>query len=553
MGTGFTYPGPDRSRDFLRAPPVSAGDIRLPCDEGVIRAGAADAPQVGGGWVLAATILGSAMAFVDTTVVNVALPALQQAFGADVADVQWVVEAYALALASLLLAGGSLGDRFGRRRVFGIGVALFAAASMGCGLAPNIHWLVGMRAVQGVGGALLVPGSLALISASFPPSRRGRAIGTWSGVSAIAAGVGPVLGGWLIEHASWRWIFFVNVVPAVAVLLILPRVPESSDPQAGRLDLPGVVLATLGLGGIVFGLIEAGRSGWAHPTVVGPAVLGVAALAAFVAVERRTRSPMVPLELFRSRTFAGANLLTLLLYAALGGALFFLPFNLIQVQGYGGAAAGAALLPFIVLMSLLSRWSGGLVDRYGARRPLTIGPLIAAAGFALNALPGVGGSYWTTFFPAVVVLGLGMAISVAPLTTAVMGAVQNRHAGIASGINNAMSRTASLVAVAAFGLVALGVFGRSLDRRMEAMGTPPAVRATMDAQRIRLADTQPPAGLDAGERAALERAVDHSFVDGFRWVMLIAAGLAVASAAVAWTMIRDEPRSDTASDSPTPA
>lgn len=530
---------------------MSAGDVRLPCDEGVIRSRPADAPT-GGGWVLAATILGSAMAFVDTTVVNVALPALQKAFGADVADVQWVVEAYALSLAALLLAGGSLGDRFGRRRVFGIGVALFAAASMGCGLAPSIHWLTAMRAVQGVGGALLVPGSLALISASFPPSRRGRAIGTWSGVSAIAAGVGPVLGGWLIEHASWRWIFFVNVVPAASVLLILPRVPESSDPEAGRLDLPGVVLATLGLAGVVFGLIEAGRSGWAHPAVVGSAVLGAAALAAFVAVERRKQSPMVPLELFHSRTFAGANLLTFLLYAALGGALFFLPFNLIQVHGYGAAAAGAALLPFIALMSLLSRWSGGLVDRYGAHRPLSVGPLIAAAGFALHALPGVGGSYWTTFFPAVVVLGLGMAISVAPLTTAVMGAVESRHAGIASGINNAVSRTASLVAVAAFGLVALGVFGRSLDGRMEAMGTPPVVRAAMDAQRIRLAEAKPPASVGAAERAALERAVDHSFVDAFRWVMLIAAGLATASAAVAWTMIRDQPRADTPRGPPAP-
>jgi EmrB/QacA subfamily drug resistance transporter len=523
---------------------VTAGAVRLPCDEGVIRARAADTPQAGrgGAWVLVATILGSALAFVDGTVVNVALPTLQQALGADVADVQWVVESYALTLAALLLAGGSLGDRYGRRRVFGMGVALFAAASVGCGLAPDVRWLIGMRAVQGVGGALLVPGSLALISASFAPEHRGRAIGTWSGVSSVAAGFGPVLGGWLIENASWRWIFFVNVLPAAAVLLILPRVPESRDPGAGRLDVPGAALVTVGLGGIVYGLIEAGRVGWGHPAVLGSTIVGVAALAAFAMVERRVRSPMVPLGLFRSRTFAGANLLTLLLYAALGGALFFLPFNLIQVQGYGAAAAGAAFLPFIVLMSVLSRWSGGLVDRYGARLPLTIGPLIAAAGFALLAVPGVGGSYWTTFFPAVVVLGLGLAVSVAPLTTAVMGAVDSRHAGVASGINNAMSRTAGLVAVAAFGLVALGVFGRSLDGRMEAMRTPPAVRAAMEAQRIRLADAEPPAGMDEAGRAAMERAVDLSFVTAFRWLMLLAACLAVASAAAAWGMIRDEER-----------
>ena len=527
---------------------MTAGAARLPCDEGVIRARAADTPQTGrgGAWVLAATILGSAMAFVDGTVVNVALPALQQALGADVADVQWVVESYALALAALLLAGGSLGDRFGRRRVFGVGVALFAAASVGCGLAPDVRWLIAMRAVQGVGGALLVPGSLALISASFAPERRGRAIGTWSGVSSVAAGFGPVLGGWLIENASWRWIFFVNVLPAAAVLLILPRVPESRDPDAGRLDVPGAALATLGLGGIVYGLIEAGRWGWMHPAVLGSTIVGVAAMIAFAVVERRSRSPMVPMGLFRSRTFAGANLLTLLLYAALGGALFFLPFNLIQVQGYGAAAAGAAFLPFIVLMSGLSRWSGGLMDRHGARRPLTIGPLIAAAGFALCAVPGLGGSYWTTFFPGIVVLGLGMAVSVAPLTTSVMGAVESRHAGVASGINNAVSRTASLVAVAAFGLLALGVFGRSLDGRMEAMRTPPEIRAAMEMQRIRLADAEPPRGINPAGRAALERAVDLSFVAAFRWVMLVSAGLAVASAAAAWLLIRDEPRPEAA-------
>jgi EmrB/QacA subfamily drug resistance transporter len=520
---------------------VSAGAGRLPCDAGVIRSRRAEPGHTAahGAWVLAATIIGSAMVFVDGTVVNVALPALQRALGADVADVQWVVESYALSLAALLLAGGSLGDRFGRRRIFGIGVALFAAASVGCGMAPDAGWLIGMRAVQGVGGALLVPGSLALISASFTPDRRGRAIGTWSGVSAIAAGLGPVLGGWLIENASWRWIFFVNVLPAAAVLLVLARVPESRDPDAGRLDLPGAALATVGLGGIVFGLIEAGRLGWGDPIIRGSIGAGIAALAAFAVVERRVRSPMVPMGLFRSRTFAGANLLTLLLYAALGGALFFLPFNLIQVQGYGAAAAGAALLPFIVLMFVLSRWSGGLVDRYGARLPLTVGPLIAAAGFALHALPGVGGSYWTTWFPAVVVLGLGMAVSVAPLTTAVMGAVDDRHAGVASGINNAVSRTAGLVAVAAFGLVALGAFGRSLDGRMRAMRVAPEVRAAMEAQRIRLADAQPPAGVDGATRAALERAVDLAFVDAFRWIMLLAAALAVLSAVAAWAMIRD--------------
>ena len=520
--------------------------VRLPCDEGVIRAGAA-APEAGRaeGWVLAACILGSSLVFVDGTVVNVALPALQQALDASVADVQWVVESYALALAALLLAGGSLGDRFGRRRVFGAGVALFAAASVGCGLAPDVRWLTALRGVQGIGGALLVPGSLALISASFPPERRGRAIGTWSGFSAIAAAVGPVLGGWLVENASWRWIFFINVVPAAAVLLLLARVPESRDPEAGGLDLPGAALATLGLGGVVFALIEAERLGWRSPVIWGALAGGTLALAAFFAVERRAAAPMVPLGLFRSRAFAGANLLTLLLYAALGGAMFFLPFDLIQVQGYGAAAAGAALLPLIVLMFVLSRWSGGLVDRYGARLPLTVGPLVAAAGFALMAVPGVGGSYWTTFFPAIVVLGLGMAISVAPLTTTVMGAVEDRHAGVASGINNAVSRTAALVAVAVFGLVALDAFRAALDHHLSASYIPPRAAMEVREQAGLLAAAQPPAWMEGPRRALVRDAIHMAFVEAFRWVMVLAAALAVLSAATAWWMIGGRAAPDT--------
>jgi EmrB/QacA subfamily drug resistance transporter len=515
-----------------------------PCDEGILRAGKAASPCAPGAerWVLAATILGSSMAFIDGTAVNVALPALQAGLGATVADVQWVVEAYALFLSALLLVGGSLGDRFGRRRVFLIGVCGFALASAACGLAPSPGALIAARAVQGIAAALMVPGSLALLSASFDEKRRGRAIGTWSGFGSITAAVGPLLGGWLIDHVSWRWVFFLNLPLAAAVIAIALRfVPESRDEEAaGRLDPPGALLATLALSGITFSLIESQQLGWGNPWVLGSLLLGAAALAAFLRVEARSASPMMPLSLFRSRAFAGANLLTLWLYAALGGALFFLPFDLIQVRGYSATAAGAALLPFVLLMFSLSRWSGGLVDRHGARRPLIVGPAIAAAGFALFALPGLGGSYWTAFFPAILVLGLGMAISVAPLTTTVMGAVEGRHAGIASGINNAVSRCAGLLAVAVLGILMLGLFGWGLDHRLVQSELPPAVRQEIEGQREKLAALKIPTGLAEPARRQARSAVDRAFLDGFRGVMWTAAGLAVlASLSAAW-LIRDQ-------------
>ncbi len=481
------------------------------------------------------------MVFIDGTVVNVALPVLQTQLQATVTDVQWIVESYALFLSALILVGGALGDRFGRRRVFACGVVLFALASAWCGLAPDVTHLILGRAAQGLGGALLTPGSLAIISASFSGAQRGRAIGTWSGFTAITTALGPVLGGWLIEAASWRWVFFLNLPLAVIVLgIVFWRVPESRDETgATRVDVWGALLATLGLGALVYGLIEASNLGLSHPIVLSALGVGIAALVAFVRVEMRSPAPMIPLSLFRSRTFSGANLVTLLLYAALGGVLFFWPFNLIQVQGYSPLAAGSAFLPFILLMFLLSRWSGGLVGRYGARRPLTIGPSVAAAGLALLALPGIGGSYWTTFFPGIVVLGLGMAISVAPLTTTVMGAVAMHQAGIASGINNAVSRVAGLLAVALLSLVALATFNAGLNRRLAVLQIPPEVQQLLADQRIKLAGAVVPAGLPEPMRAELRWAIAQSFVDSFRLVILIAIGLALASAVVAWLMIED--------------
>jgi EmrB/QacA subfamily drug resistance transporter len=492
-----------------------------------------------GRWVLAATILGSSIVFIDSSVVNVALPTIQDDLGASAAATQWVVEAYALFLAALILAGGALGDRFGRRRLFVIGTALFALTSVWCGLAPNVEMLIAARAAQGVAGALLTPASLALISASFvDEGERGRAIGTWSGFTSITSALGPVLGGWLVETASWRWIFFLNLPLAAGVLAIaLRRLPESRDPTVGPLDWPGAMLATVGLGALVFGLIEAQVAGWSDPRVLVGLIGGAVALVGFVAVEARSPAPLMPLGLFRSRTFSGANLLTLLLYAALGGALYFVPFLLIQVQGYGATAAGAAFLPFVLLMFGLSRWSGGLVGAFGPRLPLVVGPLIAAVGFVLFAVPGLDGSYWTTYFPAVVVLGLGMAVTVAPLTTAVMGAVEASHSGVASGVNNAVARTASLLAIALFGIAVAFAFERSLDDRLDGLELDPAARAAIEAQEGELAAATAPAELDQGTRAAVDDAIDRSFLSGFRLAMLLAAAMAVASAVAAGLLI----------------
>ena len=491
--------------------------------------------------MLTATILGSSMAFIDGTVVNVALPTLQTDLKATLADVQWVIEAYSLLLAAFLLLGGSLGDHYGRRRIFVIGVAIFAAASTWCGLAGRIDQLIIARAVQGFGAALLVPGSLAIISAAFREEERGRAIGTWSGFSAITAAIGPVLGGWLIDHISWRAVFFINIPLAIAVIIIAVRhVPESIGGRRGRLDWWGAALTTIGLGTLVFALIESSRLTFAHAGVLVSFLTSGLCLIAFILLERRRRDPMLPLELFQSRTFTGANLLTLFLYGALGGTLFFFPMNLIQVQRYSPTQAGAALLPLILIIFLLSRWSGGLVHRCGARIPLIIGPIIAAAGFALFVLPSLGGSYWSTFFPAVVVLGIGMAVSVAPLTTTVMNAVAQGRAGVASGVNNAVSRIAGLLAIAVLGIVMLQSFNHALDARLATLDLPPAAQKALEAERVKLAggdvSRTPPE-----ERTALRAAIDRSFVDAFRRVMLIGAALALASAIAAWALIEARP------------
>jgi EmrB/QacA subfamily drug resistance transporter len=482
------------------------------------------------------------MAFIDGTVVNVALPALQRSLGATLAGSQWIVEAYELMLAALLLIGGAAGDRYGRRRVFVIGVVVFSVASMMCGLSRSVAMLIVARALQGVGGALLIPGSLALLAASFDQDRRGRAIGTWSGFTAITGAFGPALGGFLIDHTTWRSAFFLNVPLALVVLVLTFRyVPESrNDASPKRIDGWGAALAAVALGGLVYALIGSQTAGWANRRVLAALLIGVSALAVFFVVESRQSAPILPLVLFRSRDFAATNLLTLLLYAALGGSLFFLPLNLIQVQGYPAAAAGAALLPLVLLMFVLSRWAGGLVDRYGAKLPLVLGPTIAAAGFALFTIPHIGGSYWTTFFPAALVLGFGMTLTVAPLTTTVMQAVDPEAVGVASGVNNAVASVAGLLAIASLGVVMSGTFQTELQRRLGTAAIPAAIGEAVTAQRAKLAAIEPPAGASAELQAAVRHAVDEAFLSGFRRVMWIAAALALMSALSGWAMIGDD-------------
>src|ERR1700731_2531426 len=504
--------------------------MKPPCDEAVVRSANAEVPCTAKAahWVLTATILGSSMAFIDSTVVNVALPALQASLHTTVVGVQWVVESYGLFSGALILIGGSLGDLFGRRLIFLVGVGTFAVASMACGMAANIQQLVIARSVQGIGAAFLVPGSLSIISASFDEKTRAQAIGTWSGFTSITAALGPVLGGWLIEHASWRWAFFINVPLAATVIAIsLRRIPESRNAAAKHVDWLGALVATVGLGGVVYGLVESISLGWGHPLVFGSLLVGFASLIGFALVEARVSSPMVPLTLFKSHSFSGANLLTLFLYAALGIFFFLFPMNFIQVQGYTTTAPGAAALPLILLMFFLSRWSGGLVARYGPKAPLVIGPLIAATGFVLFAVPALGANYWKAFFPAFVVLGLGMAISVAPLTTVVMGSVDQNRAGAASGVNNAVARVAGVLAIAILGIVMVRLFSSSLNRSLTPGVLPPSILQYVRSNEINLAGLTLPSGLDANTTAFIRLSIAHGFVFGFRSVMLICAGLSL--------------------------
>ncbi len=514
------------------------GTERPPGDVGAARV----APETPGcasharRWVLWSTILGSSLAFMVASVINVALPAIQASLGATVAEMQWVASAYTILLAALTLAGGAAGDRFGRRRMFALGIVALAVASAAASLAPDVGTLIAARAAQGLAAALLTPNSLALLSGAFPRAERGRAIGTWSAVTALIGALSPLLGGWFVDAGSWR-VAFAAVLPPAALALLVTHLRVPDPPVMRRtpdVDWIGAALATLGLLGIVSGIIAVGAG---VPAWVALAA-GLGAVGAFVVHERRAASPMVPPALFASPAFRGVNLLTVLVYAGLTGAFFLLPFNLVQVQGYSGTATGAAFLPFAALIALLSRRAGVLADRVGTKPLLVAGPVITAVGLAAMALPGVGGSYWTTFLLPMTVAGLGTGLTLAPLTTAVLGAVEPAAAGIASGVNGTAARVGTLLAVAVVGVVALGLYGRALERRLAAAAVPIEEARLLVRERRSLADTTLPAWVAPAERARLDAIVGAAFLDGFRGSMLLCAGLVLGGGMVAAVSLR---------------
>ncbi len=433
-------------------------------------------------WVLAATILGSSLVFIDSTVVSLALPVIQRELNATALQMQWVIEAYTLVLGALMLLCGALGDRYGRKRLFVGGVVIFAIGSFLCGTSPSTTALIGARVLQGIGGTMLAPASLAILGACFSGDARGKAIGTWSAFTAVASTAGPVLGGIVIDHLGWRWAFFINLPLAIAVTAIaLAYVPESRDDEPmGSLDTLGSLLITLGLGFVVYAFVTSGGTGW-NATTVATLVAGLVSIAVFLRVEAVVKQPILPLALFRSRAFSGLNAMTFLLYGALGALFYFLPFVLIQVDGMSATQAGLATLPFVVLMVTLSRYSGGLVYRLGARTLLTAGPAVAALGFAGFALL-PDSHYWSGIFPSILLFGLGMGLTVTPLTTTLLDSVPSNHIGLASGINNATSRVAGLLAIAVLGAMLAFVFSARLETRMTAAALPDAERTAIRAQ-----------------------------------------------------------------------
>ncbi len=498
-----------------------------------------------GKWIMSAAILASAMAFIDGTALNVVLPSLQQSLHARGTDLFWILNAYLLMLAALILLGGSLGDKLGRKKIFMIGIFVFMCGSIACGFAPSVNFLIAFRAVQGLGGAFMIPGSLSIISSSFTDKERGKAIGTWSAITTIVTIGGPIIGGALADAGLWRYIFFINVPIGIAALLILwLKVKETRDEEADHtLDFPGAIATVAGLALITFGFLRIPDIGFHNVQVIFSLSIGILLLIVFIFIERKSKHPMMPLQLFANKTFSGANLLTFFLYASLGAGILFLTLNMVQVQGYSQLQAGLTLLPFTILMIVIARLSGSLVDKHGPRLLLILGP--ATAGLGLLLLSFVKetkgpADYWITFFPGILIFGLGMSFTVAPLTTTVMGSLPNHFSGTASGINNAISRIAGVFANAIFGALAILFFSGFLQTETNNIHLPPQYKQAVMAEAVNLGNAAVPANLDAATKASIEKYYRDSFISAYGNVMRICAVLAFLGALMSLIFIKNE-------------
>jgi EmrB/QacA subfamily drug resistance transporter len=497
-----------------------------------------------GRWIMGSAILASAMAFIDGTALNVVLPSLQQSLGASGADLFWILNAYLLMLAALILIGGSLGDQLGRKKVFMIGIFIFIAGSAACGIAGDVTFLILFRIIQGVGGALMIPGSLSLISASIDEKERGKAIGTWSAITTVVTIGGPILGGALGDAGLWRYIFFINVpIGLIALLILWRKVKESRDDDNTRsIDYPGAITIALGLAMLTFGFLRIPAIGWGNWQVYTAITLGILFLVAFIVIESKSKHPMMPLPLFTNLTFSGANLLTFFLYAGLGAGMLFLSLNLVQVQGYDQLQSGLTFLPFTILMVSVARFAGALSDKYGPRLLLICGPATAGVGLLLLSFvkqTSGPGEYWTTFFPGVMVFGLGMSFTVAPLTTAVMGSVSDHFSGTASGVNNAITRIANVFANAIFGALAVLIFTGSLQAELKQIPLKEKEKQAVMASAVNLGNAKVPASIDASNKAIVEKAFHTSFISAFALILRICACLAFLGALMAFIFIKN--------------
>lgn len=500
-----------------------------------------------GRWTMLATILASSMAFIDGTALNVILPSLQRDLGADGPDLFWVLNSYLLMLAALIIVGGSLGDKLGRVKVFKFGIFVFTIGSVLCGFSPTIEFLIIFRTIQGIGGALMIPGSLAIISAVFSKEEKGKAIGTWSAVTTIVTICGPVLGGALADIGLWRFIFYINVpLGIVSILALQFKVPESREPGASTIDWWGATVLVASLALLTFGFLEMPELGYTHPIVLGSLIVGSILLIVFVIIERKVEEPMVPLNLFNSSTFSGVNLLSFFLYAGLGAIMLFLSLNIIQIQGYSQFQAGLTFLPFSLVMILLARKMGVLSDKYGTRRFLIIGPTITGIGMLWLSMIGITdgpSDYWTTYLPGFLVFAVGMAITVVPLTTAVMNCVDQSKSGIASGINNSVTRISGTFINAILGAVAIFMFTDFVVAEIEMVDTTMAVREEIIIQASNLGEAQASETYEPTLQEEVNNIYRRGFIATYRWVGLLSAGLAFLSAAIAFVMVKETKKS----------